>query len=432
MDVRAMELWAHAPAIVEKLSAAIKQPSGPSAAREDLFSVLGIDGGPQTVEENKAGIDDFEYALQAALLQRLEQPESDDKEDVPRIIELAAECVCALYERASAPDVSASETDRCKSWWMMFVQMSEETTKLVSLVQLERLVEVFERSLVKLRKASMTLAQQRLKEFDAKYEAEAKAKAAEAPDTNKTEARLQKEAKDREAKRLDERKKLISQLGVSPNGHVFLTLTSLLKQLSSRLAGSFNSRLRTRISLLLERLLALDHKAIANNQKVRTQDFFTADDLDGESQAPLPYSLESAPTLQASQTEAAAGEAGPVAGTEEKASSLGHDQAIDFETYKSFWSLQEWLQVVEKLFEKPESWKQFHATLTGLLTQFSKYPASAAQREPAQSPESWPPRQVPRARAFRVQMDDPNFRMQFLTQALTQVEDADSQGVSEE
>eukprot|EP00913_Durusdinium_trenchii_P020366 g19132.t1 len=115
MDPRTEELWAHAPAIVEKLSAAIKQPSGPSAAREDLFSVLGIDGGPQTVEdgeENKAGIDDFEYALQAALLQRLEQPESDDKEDVPRIIELAAECVCALYERASAPDVSASETDR--------------------------------------------------------------------------------------------------------------------------------------------------------------------------------------------------------------------------------------------------------------------------------------------------------------------------------
>ena len=32
-------------------------------------------------------------------------------------------------------------------------------------------------------------------------------------------------------------KKLIAQLGVSPNGHVFLTLTSLLKQLSSRLAG---------------------------------------------------------------------------------------------------------------------------------------------------------------------------------------------------
>lgn len=33
--------------------------------------------------------------------------------EVPRIIELAADCVCALYERASVPDVSASETDRC-------------------------------------------------------------------------------------------------------------------------------------------------------------------------------------------------------------------------------------------------------------------------------------------------------------------------------
>lgn len=33
--------------------------------------------------------------------------------------------------------------------------------------------------------------------------------------------------------------------------------------------------------------------------------------------------------------------------------------------------------------------------------QLRKYPASAAQREPAQGPESLPPRQVPRARAFR-------------------------------
>eukprot|EP00438_Fugacium_kawagutii_P007259 Skav221918 [mRNA] locus=scaffold5163:59079:64427:- [translate_table: standard] len=99
---------------------------------------------------------------------------------------------------------------------------------------------------------------------------------------------------------------------------------------------------------------------------------------------------------------------------QELASSLGHDPAITFDTYKShldaavplrrvgFWSLQEWLQVVEKLFEKAENWKHFHGTLTGLLNQFSKYPASAAQREPAQAPESLPPRQVPRARAFRV------------------------------
>jgi len=415
MDFRAAELWSHAPSIVEKLDVAIKQSS--AAAKEDLLTVLGIDTGPQvTVEETKAGIEDFEYALQAAVLQRLEEPDADVKE-VPRIIELAAECVCALYERASVPDVSASETDRCKSWWMMFVQITEETTKLVSLVQLEKLVEVFERSLVKLRKASLALAAQRLKEFDAKQEAEAKALKETAPDPNKKEAKLQKEAKDRETKRLDERKKLITQLGVSPNGHVFLTLTSLLKQLSSRLAGSFNSRLRTRISLLLERLLALDHKAIANNQKVRTQDFFTPDDLD-DNQV-LRYSLDGkdVPTPLAQATPADANDAAAKK-AEELASSLGHDPAITFETYKSFWSLQEWLQVVEKLFDKKENWKQFHDTLTALLNQFSKYPASAAQREPAQSPESLPPRQVPRARAFRVQMDDPNFRIQFLTQVL--------------
>ena len=43
---------------------------------------------------------------------------------------------------------------------------------------------------------------------------------------------------------------------------------------------------------------------------------------------------------------------------------------------------------------------------------------SASQREPAQGPESQVPRQVPRARAFRVQLDDPEFRMQFLCQVL--------------
>ena len=44
-------------------------------------------------------------------------------------------------------------------------------------------------------------------------------------------------------------KKLIAQLGVSPNGHVFLTLTSLLKQLSSRLAGQDEGLTNDRIAI---------------------------------------------------------------------------------------------------------------------------------------------------------------------------------------
>ncbi|CAE7676975.1 Rf1, partial [Symbiodinium sp. CCMP2456] len=246
-------------------------------------------------KDSKPGIEDFEYALQAAVLDRLE-PHADPAQakereaQVPRALELAADVVAALFEYSAAPEVSAAETDRCKSWWMIFVQIAEETTKLVSLGQLEKLVEVFERSLLKLRKASLALAAQRLKEFDAKQEADMKA-AKETSEEKKSEARAAKEAKERETKRLDERKKLISQLGVSPNGHVFLTMTSLLKQLSSRLVGSFNCRLRARISLLLERLLALDHKAIANNQKTRAQDFYTVDDLDIDVKA-LPYSLD--------------------------------------------------------------------------------------------------------------------------------------------
>ena len=78
------------------------------------------------------------------------------------------------------------------SW---FAEITEETTKLVSMTQLERLVEVFERCLVKLRKAALALARQRLHDFD-RREVKEKEEGKEAK---------QKETKDREAKRLDER-----------------------------------------------------------------------------------------------------------------------------------------------------------------------------------------------------------------------------------
>lgn len=45
------------------------------------------------------------------MLQRLE---SESEKEVSRIIDLAADCVCALYERASSPTASGSEIDRCR------------------------------------------------------------------------------------------------------------------------------------------------------------------------------------------------------------------------------------------------------------------------------------------------------------------------------
>ncbi|CAE7773436.1 Rf1, partial [Symbiodinium pilosum] len=189
MDDRAVELWAHAPAIMEKLDAAIKQNS--PETREELLAVLGIPGGPLTVEDAKPGIEDFEYAMQAAVLKRLE-PHPDPVQargreaEVPRALEIAADVVAALFENSAAPDVSAAETDRCKSWWMTFMQIAEETTKLVAIGQLAELTDVFDKSLLKLRKACWDLARQRLKEFDAKQEAEMKA-AKDAADNNKPE-----------------------------------------------------------------------------------------------------------------------------------------------------------------------------------------------------------------------------------------------------
>mmetsp|Transcript_44946 Transcript_44946/g.80840 ORF Transcript_44946/g.80840 Transcript_44946/m.80840 type:complete len:730 (+) Transcript_44946:28-2217(+) len=399
MNSLAIELWPHAPIILDKLDSVISKPH--DVAKDELLGVLGLDGGlsgPQSVEDSKPGVEDFEYALQAAVMKRLESKEEAKEEEVAKIVELAAEVVAELFKRASSPGSSAAETDRCKTWWMMLVAVAEDTTRLVPAKLLERLVEVFEHSLVRLQAASLQLAMQRLKEFDAKQEAEVKA----------TE-----DAKDKEAKRVDERKKLIGQLGISPNGHLYLTLTSLLKQLSTRLAGSFNSSLRARISLLLENLLALDHKAIANNQKLRTQDYVVLDDLDDESQATF-----SGGSAVIAAEAAAEGTEGGEAKEASKASSLGNDPEVDYKLYKNFWGLQVQLQFTEKLFEKPESWQSFSGTLSKILELFMKYPAQDYEKQPWAEQEPAPLRQAPRSRGIGVQLDDPGFRMQFLTQVM--------------
>lgn len=418
------DLWPHAPAILAKLDEVVNKPK--EQAKDMLMGTLGWDTTPQAVEDSKPGVEEFEYALHAAVMNRLEAKDEHAVEEVALIIEVAAEVVAELFERSAKPGTSMAETDRCKAWWLMLVAVAEDTTRLVPANLLPRLLEVFEASLVQLQSASLKLAHQRLREFDCRYEAEVKSGEDAAEDS-----KAAKEAKEKEVKRMDERRKLIGQLGISPNGHLYLTLTSLLKQLATRLSGSFNSSFRARISLLLENLLALDHKAIANNQKLRTQDFVILDDLDNESNAvfgggsavldiPETTTEVKADTEPAPEKDDTAKIAEKAEITKEatKASSLGNDGVVDYALYRSFWGMQEPLQFVEKIFEKPENWQDFNSTVSKLLGLFQKYPTPDHENQPWSEQEPAPLRQAPRSRGLGVQFDDPGFRIQFLTQIM--------------
>jgi len=328
------------------------------------------------------------------------------------MLDVTASVVVELFERASKPNMPTSETERCKAWWNMLISVSEDVTKLVPIRLLDRLVEDWEVSLVRLRAAYLGLADRRLKEFDAKQEAEQKAAEGEAASK---ESKKEREAK--ETKRLDDRKKLIQTLGISPNGPLYLNLTSLLKQVNNRLCSSLHARLRSRIVLLLERLLAMDHKAIANNQKLKTQEYIQAEDLDREAETDAAFAVHAAPAAALDAAPAAEAAPSPNLGVVEGAASLGSDPALDAQFYKSFWGLQESLQYPEKLFDKG-CWQPFYEVLSKLLTLFLKYPAPDFTRQPWAPPDPAPLRHAPRARALGVQLDDPCFRQQFLTQAL--------------
>lgn len=490
MDDGVTELWRFVPTIIDKLDGVCSNPGEHS--KQVLFAALGLASSNSVainVEETKPGVEDFEYALQASILGRLESNDDRKIDEVVPLIDVAAFVVAELFERSAALGAAAAETERCKSWWTMFVTVAEDTCRLAPTRILEGFVGDFESSLVRLRAAYLKLALLRLAECDAKQEAEAKASeegasgqgAAELKDGTKEAARQAKLAQDRESKRIEERKKQISHLGISPNGQLFLTLTSLLKQVTSRLPGSLHTPLRARVTLLLEKLLAMDYKAIANNQKNRATDYVQLEDLDPETDgafplvAPpraavvvvdvadgtefkLPNDPKDEPKPKAegevkSQTEVKA-EAGVKSdavvvsikvgqddamiivdmdeGTESTPkviNSLGGDPAVDYKLYRSFWELQEYLLHPERLFDRPDGWETFHRTLSKQLELFQKYPVQDPMKQPWAPPEPAPLRQAPRSSAFGVQMDDPGFRQQFLTQVMIAFQ-ALEQGVS--
>lgn len=437
VDKNAAELWHHAPTVMETLNS-IAGKSREEASAE-LSTLLGLG---TTSDESRPTVEDFEFALQAAVLGRLETDQADQVAEVANLLDATAYLVAEIFERAAAPGAPNSEAEKCKVWWNMFVAAAEETARLVPVSALERLVDDFENSLVKLRNSYLKFAKQRLAEFDAKQEADAKAEAeAEGgeikPVTMKEVAKASKEGKDKETKRIEERKKVIMQLNMSPNGTLYLMLTSLLKQVTTRLYGTQHSLLRARVALMLERLLAMDHKALANNQKLRTQDFVQLEDLDKETESCLPNASTTAAaattgTATSAATAASTGstEAAAANGDGEGASStsqapkstpstsLGGDALVDHELYKSFWAFQEYLQYPERMFDKPENWSSFRQLVVKLLKQFEKYPTKDDAKQPWAPQEPSPLRQAPRSRAFGVQLDDPGFRQQFLTQIL--------------
>jgi len=424
MNEYSSEVWKHAPVILEKFEDVWKD-CGPrdfseekrNNVKDKLLALLlpPEEGEDTTSGEKKASVEDFEYALQTAVMSRLETSEERAVLEVVHMLEITAAAVVEVFSRAARGSPSA-DTDRCKAWWTMFFLVAEDVARLIPARLIDQLVGSWEDSLVRLRAGYLQLAAVRLAELDAKVENEQKKLAEESAEGSKdkddgkekkekddAKEKKEKEAKEKElaTKRVEERKKLITSLWISPNGQLYLTLTSLLKQLASRLAGSTQAAVRARIVLLLEELLAMDHKAIANNQKTKTQDIVQTEDLD---------ELENATAIIAN-------EPGRVSAAGES-SSLGTDPEVDGAFYRSLWRLQESLQYPERIADKADTWKPFQQVVSKLLGLFKKYPVQDPRRQPWTEPEPMPLRMAPRADALRAQLDDPTFRQQLLTQIL--------------
>merc|ERR1719271_1878503 len=112
----------------------------------------------------------------------------------------------------------------------MFFLVAEDVARLIPARLIDQLVGSWEDSLVRLRAGYLQLAAVRLAELDAKVENEQKKLAEESAEGSKDkddgkEKKERDEAKEKElaTKRVEERKKLITSLWISPNGQLYLT-----------------------------------------------------------------------------------------------------------------------------------------------------------------------------------------------------------------
>eukprot|EP00746_Dinoflagellata_sp_MGD_P161477 gnl/MRDRNA2_/MRDRNA2_88641_c0_seq1.p1 gnl/MRDRNA2_/MRDRNA2_88641_c0~~gnl/MRDRNA2_/MRDRNA2_88641_c0_seq1.p1 ORF type:complete len:728 (-),score=218.11 gnl/MRDRNA2_/MRDRNA2_88641_c0_seq1:11-2194(-) len=385
-------------------------------------------------------LESLEHALHHAMLTRIsellvpEMESTSNLKSVVAVLDIAADLVLEHFNVSIAGASEAegkSEVEKLKTWWDMFFFLAEDAARLVPGPCMNALVMSWEEKLVALKDAYVKMAKIKLEDLD-KRQAEALKKMDGKPDAKE------------EAQRLDERKKLIGALGISPNGKIHLTMTSLLKTLSSRLSAAPYWALRGRVTLLLERLLPIDHKAIANNQRNKSSDFIKGDEIDEtndledgirtpepvkEAEEKKPEETKKEETKKEEQKkEEKVEEEEKVKEGEEKKN--GADEAAEvapprdphFDLYKSFWSIQESLQNPEKYVfgdhagggKQGDHWKKFKTALQAVLTKFASYPPG-----PRAGPSALLPlRHAPKSKIFRIQLDDPGFRLQFLIQIL--------------
>jgi len=459
-----LSVWSSSEQIVEALEGVSNGDE--EDAKNKILALLYPSDNPMPLGGD-AMAQDLEMAVHSAILDRFDKDDDASIEEALSMLSVCYSVVTEILHRAESSNESMP-MEKCKTWWNLLVNVSEDASRSVPVRFIAKLLENWELTLPQLKDAYLKKANRSVEQHDAQVELDREkqkqkeiaaekerkekesekdskekdkdgkekdgggkdgkdkdakdkdAKDAKEKDAKEKEAK-EKEAKEKEAKdaaleikRAGDRCKLFAQLGIAPNGVLYLTLTSLLKQLHSRLCSSLHAEVRARIVLLLEHLLASDHKAIANNQKMRWTEYVEEKEMDSEST----WAAACSSTAEApASTDASAGEA------KDKGKgmmSLATDPEVNYEFYRSFWGLQDAFQNPDKLLDKKDNWESFSKALSKVLKLFTKYPkkVDSARLLPWTSPEPIPMRSAPRAAALAVELDNPGVRHQFLIQAL--------------
>mmetsp|Transcript_16926 Transcript_16926/g.39420 ORF Transcript_16926/g.39420 Transcript_16926/m.39420 type:complete len:805 (+) Transcript_16926:75-2489(+) len=375
------------------------------------------------------GQEDVEHAVMSKILALFE--DGDAVNMIPQVLRVLEVCHLVIFSQLDAQsptrngaNLQAGSDSEPKLWTTSMLDIYMEVARIMPTQSIGLLVNFLEKYLVSLTGAYVRQARVRLGQWDAKQAEEVKA----TEDAKAGGKDASGKASKSEEKRIEDRKKQIQQLAVHPNSAVYLTVTSLLKQISARLCASTDAELRARTMLLLEEALPMDHKAIANNSKQKSTDYLVVADLD----TPGECELKQQPTGEGegkpkepadpSTQQAADGQKiGKMAGKQEDVDTV----VLDYQFYKDLWSMQELLHNPDKLIDSKAnnmSWSKhgvdFQHNLKNIFTFMEKHPAQDDTSLPWVAPQRLPLRHAPRGWALEVQLKEGHFRLVFLTQVM--------------